>query len=227
MFCTPLKAQEDSSSIISFPQWGRLYYDLRWPNGKELTNKYGERSNIERFFSEWESWSKLIAKGALPNDFNDIFKRHFIEARDGRESESKYIALPIRIKVIKNNESISFFTPVVESDKPVLYLIPEAEQLLSSFIEEPLMKDEFNKKETVSEEDWEELRKRRDIINEYVPTQVAHWGNGWYFTSYPLVDYIIIKNDGYSISLSDANYSGTVLFVPWGKDPIVTSEWIQ
>ena len=227
MFCTPLKAQEDSSSIISFPQWGRLYYDLRWPNGKELTNKYGERSNIERFFSEWESWSKLIAKGALPNDFNDIFKRHFIEARDGRESESKYIALPIRIKVIKNNESISFFTPVVESDKHVLYLIPEAEQLLSSFIEAPLMKDEFNKKETVSEEDWEELRKRRDIINEYVPTQVAHWGNGWYFTSYPLVDYIIIKNDGYSISLSDANYSGTVLFVPWGKDPIVTSEWIQ
>ena len=238
MFCTPLKAQEDSSSIISFPQWGRLYYDLRWPNGKELTNKYGERSNIERFFSEWESWSKLIAKGALPNDFNDIFKRHFIEARDGRESESKYIALPIRIKVIKYNrelqsdnntlfESISFFTPVVESDKPVLYLTPEVEQLLSSFIEEPLMKDEYTKKENVLEQDWEELRKRRDMINEYVPTQVAHWGDGWYFTSYPLVNLIIIGTDGYSISLSNANYSGTDLFVPWGKDPIVTSEWIQ
>ena len=38
VFCTPLKAQDDSSSIINFPQWGRLYYDLRWPNGKELTN---------------------------------------------------------------------------------------------------------------------------------------------------------------------------------------------
>ena len=195
VFCTPLKAQDDSSSIINFPQWRRLYYDLRWPNGKELTNIYGERSNIERFFSEWESWSKLIANGALPNDYNDIFKRHFIEARDGKEEKSKYIALPIRIKVIKNNESISFFTPVVESDKPVLYLTPE--------------------------------RKRRDMINEYVPTQVAHWGDGWYFTSYPLVNLIIIGTDGYSISLSNANYSGTDLFVPWGKDPIVTSEWIQ
>ena len=227
VFCTPLKAQDDSSSIINFPQWGRLYYDLRWPNGKELTNKYGERSNIERFFSEWESWSKLIANGALPNDYNNIFKRHFIEARDGKEEKSKYIALPIRIKVIKNNESISFFTPVVESDKPVLYLTPEVEQLLSSFIEEPLMKDEYTKKENVLEEDWEELRKRRDMINEYVPTQVAHWGDGWYFTSYPLVNLIIIGTDGYSISLSNANYYGTDLFVPWGKDPIVTSEWIQ
>jgi hypothetical protein len=104
---------------------------------------------------------------------------------------------------------------------------------MASFIDEPkMMFDERDytfsiRKEEITDEDWEEVIKRRDMIGKYVPTIVAHWGNGWYFTSYPLIRRIIVGDDGYYIEWSNANYSGQEFFVPWNAEPIDLGGWIQ
>ena len=248
-----VNAQVPFDRIVSFPSWHHLYYDSKIPN------IYGELSNIDLFFSEWEEWSELIKKGTVPSEFNSIFQKHFLEESQQRASDAKYISLPLNVKVIKYNgsihpdsfkfsddtsypydlmksrmpESISYFTPIIESDKKVLYLSPEAQELLSSFIDEPkMMFDERDytfsiRKEEITDEDWEEVIKRRDMIGKYVPTIVAHWGNGWYFTSYPLIRRIIVGDDGYYIEWSNANYSGQEFFVPWNAEPIDLGGWIQ
>ena len=245
-------AQVPFERIVSFPSWHHLYYDSKIPN------IYGEHSNIDLFFSEWEEWSELIKKGAVPSEYNSIFQKHFGEENPQKISDAKYISLPISVKVIKYNgnirpeikgsddalypqdliknrmpESISYFTPIIESDKKVLYLSPEAQELLSAFIDEPEMTfDERNftfsvRKKEITDEDREEERKRRDMIGKYLPTKIAHWANGWYFTSYPLIRTIIVWDDGYYIELSDANYSWQKYFVPWDADPIDLGYWIQ
>ena len=249
---TVSSAQVPYERIVAFPSWHHLYYNSKIPN------IYGEHSNIDLFFSEWEEWSELIKKGAVPSEYNSIFQKHFREENPQKKSDAKYISLPISVKVIKYNgnirpeikgsddalypqdliknrmpESISYFTPIIESDKKVLYLSPEAQELLSAFIDEPEMTfDERNftfsvRKKEITDEDREEERKRRDMIGKYVPTKIAHWANGWYFTSYPLIRTIIVWDDGYYIELSDANYSWQKYFVPWDADPIDLGYWIQ
>ena len=263
---TVSSAQVPYERIVSFPSMRHLYYDRKTPN------IYGERSNISLFFSEWEGWSELIKKGAAPSEYNSIFQKHFLEESPQRESDAKYLSLPIRVKVIKYNcsihpdsfkvsdesdsghddveiaiepsypynlmknrmaESISYFTPVIESDKKVLYLSPEAQEILSAFIDEPtktLDEKDFTysvRKKEITDDDWKEVRKRRDMIRKYVPTIAAHWGDGWYFTSYPLIRTIIVGEDGYYIEWSNANYSGQEYFVPWDGAPVDLGWWIQ
>ena len=41
-------------------------------------NIYGEHSNIDLFFFEWEEWSELIKEGAVPCEYNSIFQKHFL-----------------------------------------------------------------------------------------------------------------------------------------------------
>ena len=242
-------AQVPFERIVSFPSWRHLYYDSESPN------IYGEHNNIDLFFSEWEEWSELIKKGTVPSEYNSIFQKHFLEENPQRASEAKYLSLPLSVKVIKYNgnihpdsfkvsddyssypydlmksrmpESISYFTPIIESDKKVLYLSPEAQDILSAFIDEPTkMPGSSVRKKEITDEDWEEVIKRRDMIGKYVPTIVAHWGDGWYFTSYPLIRRIIVGDDGYYIEWSHANYSGQEYFVPWDADPIELGWWIQ
>ena len=244
-------AQVPVEHVVLFPSWHHLYYDSK------TANIYGEHSNIDIFFTEWEEWSALISKGLGSNEYNDIFKRHFCENNTKKKNDSKYISLPLSIEVVKYNcninpdsikvqdhysliqslinskrpESISIFTPKIESDKKVLYLSKEAQDVLTAFLDEPTMVFSPGAppatKQEITEEDWAEVRKRRDMIGKYIPTIVAHWGDGWYFTSYPLINRIIVGNDGYYIDLSDANYNGELLFVPWDLEPIVLEEWIQ
>ena len=113
-------------------------------------------------------------------------------------------------------ESISFFTPVIEGDKKVLYLLPEAESVLSSFLDEPR-----------NEDNREEVQTRMHLLREYVPTVRSHWGTKWCFTTYPLINRMVVGNDGYYIFLSANDYSGNDSFVPWGEEPIDLGLWIQ
>ena len=61
-------AQVPFDHVVSFPSRHHLYYDSKIPN------IYGEHSNIDLFFSEWEEWSELIKKGAVPSEYNSIFQ---------------------------------------------------------------------------------------------------------------------------------------------------------
>lgn len=247
-------AQVPSEHVVTFPHWDHLYYDSKTPN------IYGENSNIDMFFSEWEEWSLMVANGAAPSEYNSIFTKHFLKEHRKKRSKAKYLSVPLFVKVIKYNyslnpdsikdlesffhsnhwkknklpDSISYFTPIIKSNKKVLYLLPEAEELLSAFINEPTMtpfdSETFRplvRKDEITEEEWEELRKRRDMIGQYVPTVVAHWGNKWFFSSYPLIRSIVVWDDGYYIEWSYADYSGQACFVPLDGDPIVFESWVQ
>ena len=246
-------AQGPFESVVAFPSWHHLYYDSKNPN------IYGEHSNIDRFFSEWEEWSELIKKGTVPNEYNSIFQKHFLEESSQQASDARFLSLPLRVEVVKYKgkihpdsvkvadgpsypydlmksrmpESVSYFTPIIESDKKVLYLSPEVQEILSAFLDEPTkMLNEKDltlsvRKKEIADEDWKEVYKRRDMIRKYVPTIVAHWGDGWYFTSYPLIRRIIVGDDGYYIEWSYANYSGQEYFVPRDGDPIDLGWWIQ
>lgn len=194
-------------------------------------------SLYEKFFAEWEGWSELVAKGTDSNKYNEIFAKHFCESNQQAKEGSKYLTLPLYVKVIRYDcdinldsdrisdpdsltknmmpESITYFTPVIESDKKVLYVSPEVETILAGYIEE-------GRKSSP-----EEFQKRENTIGELIPTTIAHWNNGWFFLSYPNIHEIVITNNGYYIDLADADYCGQMLFVPWNKAPIEVYSWIQ
>lgn len=235
-----LWAQEDSSRISGFPEETKLYYN-------QEKNENEERTNIPKFFHDWEELSKLISEDAPDSPYNEIFSKYFCRyygSKDtmfGGEQSCKYIVLPRTVKVIKYNRNIRKwytnvypkkvepkwvieFTPKVVLGKPVLYRIPEAENLLSSFISEPV-KNRYS--EEVTTEQQYELKQRRMRICDYVPALIAHWGNGWNFCSYPLINTIIVGKDGYIVTIDNADYSGIELFVTWSGKETEIGEWIQ
>ena len=239
--CCQLHAQEKDLNPAFFPNIRQLNH-----------GESGEESNIDSFFTDWENWSALVATGSTPSEYNEIYKKHFLE-NCSQESPVRYITLPFLVKVIKYDcdirpamdeadpedaysddvillddygylketpESISFFTPVIEADKKVLYLLPEAERVLSSFLDEPRNDD-------INDSIREKIRTRMHLLREYVPTVLSHWGTKWCFTTYPLIDRMVVGNDGYYIFLSANDYSGNDYFVPWGEEPIDLGLWIQ
>lgn len=217
----------------------------------ELKNLYGTDS-LESFFNEWEQWSALISAGAQDSEYNDIFVKYFREYSEKWGSgKGKYIVLPERIKVEKYNcdinpyslrdlysrkeelrannqvvlpESISYFTPKIEGNRPVVYLIPEVQAMLDTFIANPLMSKD---RSAVSEEDMEASRARESMLREYVPVKVEHWGHGWFYTSTPLFEAMYIGKDGFRLDISHADYFGVELFVSWDGKVVVEEEWIQ
>lgn len=243
-------AQPEISSIKNFPDWQRLYCN------HGVKNKDGDTTNLHHFFNEWAEWSKLISKGAPDSQYNAIFTRFFrkyygkANTMFGGDRDCKYIALPYTIRVEKFNcnihpdslskihrdvasvlndrimpESITYFTPKIELDKPVLYITPKVTDLLDSFIEEPRKAKDYD---SITEEDWEESRNRRDMIRDYVPAVIAHiFSEGYYYSSYPLIERIYVGNDGYYVHFSDANYSGEEVFVTSSGKVIEVAFWVQ
>lgn len=248
---TKLFAQSEISKIAFFPSWDKLYY---YSNYK---NQFGETSNIERFFTELKEWSKIFKEGVVVHqEYNAIFVKHFTESyMDIMEQHSKFISLPMRVKVTKYDcdlmpfiykqselydnilpVSIQYFTPVLDSDRDVVYISEKAEKLLIDFIEEP--KNKTGKKEggvfkvkkahvRITQKDYDEMRKRMEMIEEYIPAQITHWGETWYFMSYPQITSFIVGKDGYIISIDRLSYWGTEYFVPWEGEPVEISSWIQ
>ena len=238
--CLCLDAQVSPDRVLSFPAEYSLYHDSEYYSTyTKISGLQRKFSNIdfEKFFAEWEAYSELVAKGAVVNEYNEIFRKHFCEEYTQAKEESKYLTLPLYVKVIKYDcnidldsdkildpdslkhnirpEYIRYFTPAIKSDKKVLYMLPEVESMLADYIEEG------------REDSVEEMRKRKGMIGEYVSTTVGHWNLGWYFLSYPNIYEIVITNNGYYIELVDANYYGQVFFVPWNKEPMMLYYWIQ
>ena len=241
-----LDAQVPPKNAVCFPSRYGIYYEHESRLLLSLLPRY-ERpqfSNIdfEKFFAEWEQWSELVAKGAVVSEYNDIFIKHFCENNPQDEHDPKYLTLPLQVKVIKYDcninyktdttpfadslktsatpESIMYFTPVIKSDKKVLYMNRELETILAGYLAEP------------GKDASEETDKRLKMIGEYIPTTIAHWGNGWFFLSYPNIHEIVVTNSGYYIELVDADYYGTCYFIPWDmkpsdNEPLYFGYWAQ
>ena len=241
-----LDAQVSPKDAVNFPSGYGIYYEHESRLLLSLLPLY-ERpqfSNIdfEKFFAKWEQWSELVAKGAVVSEYNDIFIKHFCKNNPQDEHGSKYLTLPLQVKVIKYDcninyetypkpfadslktsatpESIMYFTPVIKSDKKVLYMNRELETILAGYLAEP------------GKDAREETGKRYKMIGEYIPTTIAHWGNGWFFLSYPNIHEIVVTNSGYYIELVDADYYGTCYFIPWDmkpsdNEPLYIGYWAQ
>lgn len=241
-----LDAQVSPKDAVNFPSGYGIYYEHESRLLLSLLPHY-ERpqfSNIdfEKFFAKWEQWSELVAKGAVVCEYNDIFIKHFCENNPQNEHGPKYLTLPLQVKVIKYDcninyetyptpfadslktsatpESIMYFTPVIKSDKKVLYMNRELETILAGYLAEP------------GKDASEETDKRLKMIGEYIPTTIAHWGNGWFFLSYPNIHEIVVTNSGYYIELVDADYYGTCYFIPWDmkpsdNEPLYFGYWAQ
>ena len=241
-----LDAQVSPKDAVNFPSGYGIYYEHESRLLLSLLPLY-ERpqfSNIdfEKFFAKWEQWSELVAKGAVVSEYNDIFIKHFCKNNPQDEHGSKYLTLPLQVKVIKYDcninyetypkpfadslktsatpESIMYFTPVIKSDKKVLYMNRELETILAGYLAEP------------GKDASEETDKRLKMIGEYIPTTIAHWGNGWFFLSYPNIHEIVVTNSGYYIELVDADYYGTCYFIPWDmkpsdNEPLYIGYWAQ
>ena len=219
----------------------------------ELKDLYKGTDSLESFFNEWEQWSALISAGAQDSEYNDIFVKYFREySEKWGMGKGKYIVLPERIKVEKYNcnihpdslhvlysrkeelrahnqvvlpESISYFTPKIEENRPVVYLIPEVQAMLDTFIANPWMAAKG--RGTVAEGDMEASRARETMLREYVPVIMEHWGHGWFYTSTPLFEAMYIGKDGFRLDISHADYFGVELFVSWDGKVVVEEEWIQ
>ena len=241
-----LDAQVSPKDAVNFPSGYGIYYEHESRLLLSLLPLY-ERpqfSNIdfEKFFAKWEQWSELVAKGTVVSEYNDIFIKHFCKNNPQDEHGSKYLTLPLQVKVIKYDcninyetypkpfadslktsatpESIMYFTPVIKSDKKVLYMNRELETILAGYLAEP------------GKDASEETDKRLKMIGEYIPTTIAHWGNGWFFLSYPNIHEIVVTNSGYYIELVDADYYGTCYFIPWDmkpsdNEPLYIGYWAQ
>lgn len=129
--------------------------------------------------------------------------------RDGNGKE-----FPTDIEnIVRNIEPVSviFFTPVIDIDKKVLYLTPNAERSLTYFI----MSDDREKKQ-----------KRIKMLQKYIPVAPVPMSDCLNFLSLPLIPVIITGNDGYWFE-SSTTWCGEYFFVPWGGDPIKIGEWIS
>lgn len=245
-------AQTEISNITGFPSGRKLYYNSTMKNVYGETNNL-PRFFCE--WAEWSKLiSRGAADSEYNKIFSKYFLKYYGETdtmfQDDMDCE--YIALPDRIEVIKFNcnihpdalksietrshngisvlfetvlpESISYFTPKLEADKPIVYLISEATEIIDAFIEEPIHGKDYD---LITKEDWEEFRKRSGMIEKYVPAIPAHWGDDWYYSSYPLVGTIYIGNDGYYVNISDADYWGFQLFITLEGEEIKVYDWIQ
>lgn len=208
-------AQADALDSLSFPGSHSLSLD-----------------NMDEFFGQLEKWSRDVEAKATPNRYNDVLVKFFEEMRNEALLHGKYVALPV-VKVLEydfdlNPASwtdcyldewpaldsipvrISYYIPVVECEKKVLYLTPEVKGIILSFLNERIGQS----------------RERYMMSAKYMP--VFRWPDtpdGYTLSSWPLDDTVYVGKDGF-VFLCESLGWGALYFVPWGKDPIEIRGWI-
>jgi hypothetical protein len=201
---------------------------LRFPGIHTLSSR-----NLDEFFVQLERWSQDVKDKAEPNRYNDVLVEFFkAEWEDIDRLRGEYAVLPV-VKVLEydfdlNPASwtdcyldewpaldsipvrISYYIPVVECEKKVLYLTPEVKGIILSFLNERIGQS----------------RERYMMSAKYMPVFMWPDGPGGYsLSSWPLDDTVYVGKDGF-VFLCESLGGGALYFVPWGKDPIEIREWM-
>ena len=208
---------------------------------EDKKDSLNQEKNLENYFYEVKKSSNTFQNEIIVNEeYNKIFLRHFNEERD-KNNGSKYVTLPMKIKVQKYDcdirpfyedenitipppDSIIFFTPFLEGEENVLYMSPKTEEFLSSFI---IGEADNSNKTNRSTYITEDISQRMEKVREYIPVFWTHWSESLFFLSYPQILEFTVGKDGYCININLLSYYGNVYFVPWNKDPELIYEWIQ
>ena len=200
---------------------------LRFPGIHGLSSR-----NLDEFFVQLERWSQDVKDKAEPNRYNDVLVEFFkAEWGDIDRLHGEYAVLPV-VKVLEYDfdfdpdswkESLqeywpvcdsipartSYYIPVVECEKKVLYLTREVKGSILSFLN--------------SKREWQE---RYKVCAKYIP--VLMWpdtADGFKLASWPLDDTIYVGRNGF-VFMCNGLGQGGLYFVPWGKDPIELQWWI-
>lgn len=201
---------------------------LRFPGIHTLSSR-----NLDEFFVQLERWSQDVKDKAEPNRYNDVLVEFFkAEWEDIDRQHGEYAVLPV-VKVLEydfdlNPASwtdcyldewpaldsipvrISYYIPVVECEKKVLYLTPEVKGIILSFLNERIGQS----------------RERYMMIANYMPGfRAPDIPDGCSLSSWPLDDTVYVGKDGF-VFLCESLGGGALYFVPWGKDPIEIREWM-
>ena len=201
---------------------------LRFPGIHTLSSR-----NLDEFFVQLERWSQDVKDKAEPNRYNDVLVEFFkAEWGDIDRLHGEYAVLPV-VKVLEydfdlNPASwtdcyldewpaldsipvrISYYIPVVECEKKVLYLTPEVKGIILSFLNERIGQS----------------RERYMMIANYMPGfRAPDIPDGCSLSSWPLDDTVYVGKDGF-VFLCESLGGGALYFVPWGKDPIEIREWM-
>ena len=201
---------------------------LRFPGIHTLSSR-----NLDEFFVQLERWSQDVKDKAEPNRYNDVLVEFFkAEWGDIDRLRGEYAVLPV-VKVLEydfdlNPASwtdcyldewpaldsipvrISYYIPVVECEKKVLYLTPEVKGIILSFLNERIGQS----------------RERYMMIANYMPGfRAPDIPDGCSLSSWPLDDTVYVGKDGF-VFLCESLGGGALYFVPWGKDPIEIREWM-
>ena len=201
---------------------------LRFPGIHTLSSR-----NLDEFFVQLERWSQDVKDKAEPNRYNDVLVEFFkAEWGDIDRRHGEYAVLPV-VKVLEydfdlNPASwtdcylyewpaldsipvrISYYIPVVECEKKVLYLTPEVKGIILSFLNERIGQS----------------RERYMMIANYMPGfRAPDIPDGCSLSSWPLDDTVYVGKDGF-VFLCESLGGGALYFVPWGKDPIEIREWM-
>ena len=210
-----LAAQTDCADALRFPGIHRLF-----------------SRNLDEFFVQLERWSQDVKDKAEPNRYNDVLVEFFkAEWGDIDRLHGEYAVLPV-VKVLEYDfdfdpdswkESLqeywpvcdsipartSYYIPIVECEKKVLYLTREVKGSILSFLN--------------SKREWQE---RYKVCAKYIP--VLMWpdtADGFILASWPLDDTIYVGRNGF-VFMCNGLGQGGLYFVPWGKDPIELQWWI-
>ena len=191
---------------------------LRFPGIHTLSSR-----NLDEFFVQLERWSQDVKDKAEPNRYNDVLVEFFkAEWEDIDRLRGEYAVLPV-VKVLEydfdlNPASwtdcyldewpaldsipvrISYYIPVVECEKKVLYLTPEVKGIILSFLNERIGQS----------------RERYMMIANYMPGfRAPDIPDGCSLSSWPLDDTVYVGKDGF-VFLCESLGGGSLIFCSLG-----------
>lgn len=164
-----------------------------------------DSTNIEKFLEAWEDWSGRVCEGLEYNDFDKIVSRG-LSYYEWSKGDTKYATLPISVPVFKKHRRINEYTPRVYSDKTVLYVTPEIENLIFPYLGGVGEGESYYQKGKLVYN-----RGNVEYLDDYISIHYGHWGGYWHLETMPVPESVRLTHDGVNLQLMVSfNYYVTI-----------------
>ena len=203
-----------------------------------FVNKYhrlGKR-NIEAFVQDWKEWSLELRTYSTDSTVNQAISRIMYEFSDENPPENSiFYSFPCCIEIRKyygchpiNDEKEDrmqlveryAYIPSFDSEKVILYMTPEIEELLSRYLGGIRRIGQL----------LTSIKKGRvSYLSRLFYVHYGHWGGYWILYSMPRIYRLNMYDDGISAYLRTSWHTGETVFVPSdsAKEVVHDSFWIE
>jgi hypothetical protein len=206
--------------------------------------------NIHPFIKEWKGWSSQLQEYSADSLVNEAIRRIYAEYLDTNKDDScALFVLPGSIEVrgysgaydeykyedvylvddreweymMKASQRYAY-TPNIDTDKAVVYITREIQDLLSQYLEVNCRRDGSNSTDWSK---WSEINDGRVAeLRHYIPVVEGHW-EGWHFCTMPWIFAIYLHDDGYIADMRTSWRTGEVVFFPYemNKEKRILASW--